>query len=250
MWRLQDIKMTKISLYLGQINGTVNVQILRKNIKNVHLKVFRNFEVVLSVPVQVPEKWIIEFLSKRTKWIDNQISKYKLSNGTNTMDDIKNGTSIQMLGKDFRLHIVLSLKKSIVIDEKKITLYAINANDSDEVMKYFWKWWREQAYQVFNLEIESIYNKVIKKYDIPKPALIVRKMKTMWGSCSPKLNKITLNEALLKANIRCIQYVVLHELTHLLYPNHNSQFYDFLTIQMPYWQERNHQNDNEVLQGL
>ena len=57
-------------------------------------------------------------------------------------------------------------------------------------------------------------------------------------------------EYLFKANIRCIQYVVLHELTHLLYPNHSKQFYDFLTVQMPDWTERKKQLDHEVVQGL
>lgn len=242
--------MTIITLYLGKINGTISVKILRKSIKNVHLKVFRNYDVVMSVPENVPEEWIIEFLTKRTKWIDTQITKYKLASGTNNLDVIKNGTSIQMLGKDLRLHIALSLRNSIDIDEKKITLYVRNANNSKEVTKCFGKWWRDQAYRIFDSEIETIYNKVIKKYDIPRPSLYVRKMKTMWGSCSPKLNKITLNEALLKANIRCIQYVILHELSHLLYENHNSKFYDFLTIHMPDWQERKKQLDNEVVQGL
>ncbi len=242
--------MTIITLYLGKINGTISVKILRKSIKNVHLKVFRNYDVVLSVPENVPEEWIIEFLTKRTKWIDTQITKYKLASGANNLDVIKNGTSIQMLGKDLRLHIALSLRNSIDIDEKKITLYVRNANNSKEVTKCFGKWWRDQAYRIFDSEIETIYNKVIKKYDIPRPSLYVRKMKTMWGSCSPKLNKITLNEALLKANIRCIQYVILHELSHLLYENHNSKFYDFLTIHMPDWQERKKQLDNEVVQGL
>ena len=59
-----------------------------------------------------------------------------------------------------------------------------------------------------------------------------------------------VNEFLVKANIRCIQYVILHELTHLLYPNHSKDFYDFLTIQMPDWQERKKELDKEVVQGL
>lgn len=75
-------------------------------------------------------------------------------------------------------------------------------------------------------------------------------MQTLWGSSIPKKNRITLNEYLLKANIRYIEYVVLHELTHLLYPNHNSDFYDFLTSQMPDWKERKKQLDTEVAQGL
>ena len=75
-------------------------------------------------------------------------------------------------------------------------------------------------------------------------------MRTLWGSCAPAKGKITLNEYLLKADIRCIQYVILHELTHLIYPKHNKEFYDFLTIQMPDWVERKARLDTEVVHGL
>ena len=61
----------------------------------------------------------------------------------------------------------------------------------------------------------------------------VKKMKTLWGSCTPSKNKITLNEYLLKADLRCIQYVVLHELTHLKYPNHGKGFYRYMENYMP-----------------
>jgi predicted metal-dependent hydrolase len=61
--------------------------------------------------------------------------------------------------------------------------------------------------------------------------------------------KIALNEYLLKADIRCIQYVILHELTHLIYPYHNSEFYNFLTIHMPDWKERKKQLDKMLFKG-
>ena len=70
--------METITLNLGAINGQATVQIIRKNIKNVHLKVFRTFEVVLSVPMNVPNDWIVSFLDSHIEWIDGQISKYKL----------------------------------------------------------------------------------------------------------------------------------------------------------------------------
>jgi predicted metal-dependent hydrolase len=75
-------------------------------------------------------------------------------------------------------------------------------------------------------------------------------MKTLWGSCTKSKGKITFNEYLLKADIRCIQYVILHELTHLMYTYHNADFYNFLTVQMPDWQERKKQLDKDVVQGL
>ena len=75
-------------------------------------------------------------------------------------------------------------------------------------------------------------------------------MKTMWGNCNTAKSLITLNEYLYKANMLCIQYVILHEMTHLLYPKHNDGFYNFLTIHMPDWKERKKMLDFEVVQGL
>ena len=75
-------------------------------------------------------------------------------------------------------------------------------------------------------------------------------MKTMWGNCNPTKSIITLNKYLLKASELGIEYVIIHEMTHLLYPKHNSEFYNFLTIQMPDWRERKQQLDFEVVQGL
>ena len=95
--------METIILDFGAINGQVSVQIIRKNIKNVHLKVFRNLDVVLSVPMTVPSDWIDSFLNNHIEWIDDQITKYKKSSGYNNLSSIRSGSSTQLLGKDVRI---------------------------------------------------------------------------------------------------------------------------------------------------
>ena len=242
--------MKNITIELGPINGSVSVLVIRKNIKNVHLKVFRDLSVVISVPNHVPDKWINEFLQSRTKWIDTQITKYKKSSGYNNLSLVNSGTSTQILGKDMRIYKIPSLINNVEIDEKKVNLFLKEPNDDAKTQQIFSKWWRNIAARIFENEMNAVYDKIFKKYGVPRPTIAIRKMKTLWGSCSPLKNKITLNEYLLKADIRCIQYVVLHELTHLLYPNHNKDFYDFLTIQMPDWKERKKQLDQEVVQSL
>lgn len=85
--------MENLYVYLGAINGVVPVTIVRKNIKNVHLKVFRNLEVVVSAPANVPQEWIVSFLNDHSKWIDSQITKYKRTSGYNNLTNIKSGSS-------------------------------------------------------------------------------------------------------------------------------------------------------------
>lgn len=242
--------METIILDLGAINGQVSVQIIRKNIKNVHLKVFRNLDVVLSVPMTVPSDWIDSFLNNHIEWIDDQITKYKKSSGYNNLSSIRSGSSTQLLGKDVRIYKEASLIDQVELDEKKIFIFLRDISDEEQAQKLFDQWWRNTASDIFQSETEKLYQKIFKKYGLNQPKILVRKMKTLWGSCTPSKDKITLNEYLLKADIRCIQYVILHELTHLIYSNHSKDFYNFLTIHMPDWRERKKQLDNEVVQGL
>lgn len=242
--------MESMRLFLGPINGAISVNIIRKDIKNVHLKVFRTLKVVLSIPYHVPDDWIRNFLDQRVDWIDKQVSMYKKASGNNTLERIKNGTSVQLLGKDMRIVIIPSLIDQIELDEKQIIIYCTDRNDVDKVQREFQKWWRSNTHSFFQEETAVIFKRVFKKYDLIEPTVCVRKMKTLWGSCTSTKSKITLNEYLIKANESCIEYVIMHELTHLLYPNHSKEFYDFLTIQMPNWQERKKQLDHEVAQGL
>lgn len=224
------------------------VYIEYKNIQNIHLKVFRDLRVVLSVPIAVTDEWITNFLDSKSNWIEKQLWKYKKSSGYNTLHDIKSGTSTQLLGKDRSVIKKNSNKNYVVEEEKNIIVYAKEKTDKHQ--QIFSLWWREKAYKIYTNEMDDIYLKIFKKYDIEKPTLYVRKMKTLWGSCIPSKNKIIINEYLLKADLRCIQYVILHELTHLIYPYHNNGFYSFLTIHMPDWIERKKQLDFEVVQGI
>ena len=178
------------------------------------------------------------------------VTKYRKSSGYNNLLSVNSGTSTQILGKDMRIYKVPSLVNSVEIDEKKVNLFLKEPIDDTKTQRIFSKWWRNTAARIFENEMNAMYDRIYKKYSVPRPKIVIRKMKTLWGSCSPLKSKITLNEYLLKADIRCIQYVILHELTHLLYPNHNKDFYDFLTIQMPDWKERKKQLDQEVVQWL
>ena len=77
-----------------------------------------------------------------------------------------------------------------------------------------------------------------EKIGVSYGRISIRGQKTRWGSCNPYKSYINLNIELIKKPKACIEYVVFHELAHLLYPNHSKQFYDYLTLYMPDWQKR------------
>ena len=92
----------------------VSVVVQHKNIKNVHLKVFRELKVVLSVPLQVTDEWVISLLLSKSSWIEKQLQKYKESSGYNNLTNVKSGSSTQLLGKDRRI-IKKNSKKNYVV---------------------------------------------------------------------------------------------------------------------------------------
>ena len=242
--------MKSYTLDLGAINGKVTILINRKKIKNVHLKVYRDLSVRLNLPDIVPDEWIKGFLENKKDWIDKQLTKYKSAEGYNNLRCLKSGSSTQYLGKDVRIIKEQSDCNAIQMEEKVITVYLKDLHNNDLFERLFQKWWREQAYNIYIDELKKLYDKIFKKHEIPFPSLSIRKMDTLWGSCIKAKNKIILNEYLLKADRLCIQYVVLHELIHMLYNKHDANFYNFLTIHMPDWKERKNRLDLEIVNGL
>ena len=229
--------------------GSFPVDIVRKKIKNVHLKVNRDLKVVVSVPIIAEFSWIEQFVEEKQDWIGKQLEKYRKSSGYNNLTDLKSGSSTQFLGKDLRVYLIVAEKDKVVLSEKSVTIYLKDVKNKAKENILFADWWRNQAEMIYNKIVER-FMPIFMRHGVAKPIVVIRKMKTLWGSCSKHLNKITLNEYLLKANIRCIEYVVFHELTHLIYNAHNTDFYDFLTIYMPDWKDRKKQLDTEVVQGL
>ncbi len=95
----------------------------------------------------------------------------------------------------------------------------------------------EQCRAVFQPMLDAMYPQLIP-YGVSKPTLRTRQMKSRWGSCMVQKNIITLNRRLLAAPKGCIEYVVMHELCHLVHPNHSKEYYTFLTAMMPDWKAR------------
>ena len=113
----------------------------------------------------------------------------------------------------------------------------------------FEAWWRRQAKEILQERVHVWYP-IVEKYGVAMPELSIRKMKTLWGSCSIARHVITFNFYLIKARMPYIDYVALHELVHFLYPNHSKQFYAFLSNYMPDWKERKLVLDQEVVHEL
>ena len=230
-------------------NKVIPIQVERKKIKTIRLKVYPECIVKISSPYSITDEFLMEFASKRQKWIEDKLEYFTKTKGYSATTVIKNGMSIKMLGEDLIFSVTNSKKNLIYREGKMIHICSNDIENKEKLMHQFDKWWRKESLKILRLYVDNLYP-IIRKYNISYPDINIRKMKTLWGSCSVNKNKVTFNQYLTKANPACIEYVVLHELVHFLYPNHSKEFYDFLSIYMPDWKERKKILDTDVVHGL
>lgn len=228
---------------------SISIEVVRKRMKTIRLKVYPNCSIKISVPLNTPVEIIEKFLKEKEFWIDTKINGFKKTSGYASTNAIRNGMSIKMFGEDLIFSVSKCGKNCVYRDNKIINICSTDVNNQEKLLNFFEKWWRREAIQILSNSVEKLYP-IIKKYNIPMPKIMLRKMATLWGSCSVHRGIITFNQYLIKASSACIDYVVLHELVHFIYPNHGKQFYDFLSIYMPDWKERKKILDQDVVHGL
>lgn len=225
------------------------VEIERKQMKTCRLKVFPDQTIKISTPKSAPIEWIKDFLEEKSGWIEAKLDRFSKTKGYAATIEIRNGMSIKLLGEDLIFSVTHSDKNIVYKEGKVIHICSNDINNQDNLLTQFEKWWRKESLTILSAEMKKLYP-IIRKYDVAYPQIALRKMKTLWGSCSVQRGVVTFNQYLVKAKPACIKYVVLHELVHFIYPNHSKQFYDFLSIYMPDWKERKKILDQDVVHGL
>jgi len=224
--------MNTITYQLQLSNSTIDVFIERKKIRNFYLKISPDSKVVVSMPLFMGMDKIYEFLHAKKVWIEKNIKKFQTIQVSSIKDDISNGGTVKILDSQYIVFIYESKENKITIDGFNIYIYSKKYQNLKYVEKQYNEYLQEIAKDYFEKVIDKYYP-ILSKYNISRPSLKVKKMKSKWGSCVPRANHITLNLYLFKASIDCLEYVVFHELTHLLYHGHKKNFYNFLEKHMP-----------------
>lgn len=241
--------METLNIFLPASKKNIAISVDRKSMKTCRLKVYPDGAVVIAVPKDTPSDWIENYANQKAGWIEEKLEKFVKTSGYAATKEIRSGLSIKMLGEDLVFSVSMADSACIYRDGKHIIIVCADVNDQEKLLSMFESWWRKEALRILREQVDELYP-IVKKYGIEKPNIYIRKMKTLWGSCSIKRKTMTFNLYLIKAKPSLIRYVVLHELVHFLYPNHSRQFYDFLSIHMPDWKERKRTLDLEVVHGL
>ncbi|SHK59127.1 M48 family metallopeptidase [Alicyclobacillus tolerans] len=222
----------------------------RKNVKHVNLHIKPDMTVAVSANPSVPLEFILGFVERKAPWIVKNVHYFRdVQPESERKREFVSGESFQYLGKQYRLRVEEAQDEGVTLDGGFIYLRVKNVTDTVRKKNLFDQWMREQANVVFSESLEKVYSS-LQKYDISKPQIQIRTMKARWGSCLRDSHAILLNFELIKAPKYCIEYVVLHELTHFLHKNHNERFYGFLSALMPDWEKRKAILDEEIVRDL
>jgi predicted metal-dependent hydrolase len=213
--------------------GGMAVEVVRKNIKNVHLSVHPPVgRVTISAPIHMELDTIRVFAVAKVGWIRQQQALMQ-SQDRETPREIINCESHYVWGERYLMKVIESdVAASISLNHKHIIVRVRPAWHEDKRHELLDSWYRVQLAEA----LPGILQKWEKKIGVEVNGFFVRRMKTKWGSCNPHARTIRLNTDLAKKPRECLEYVVVHELVHLLEPSHNDRFVQLMDRYMPKWQ--------------
>lgn len=197
-------------MFFNYDNNNYDVIITKKNNKNLYLRVDENFNVKVSCPYFYSNQMIEKVINDNAKSICKMIEKQKSNKKLKEVE--KNSY----------------LGKIMTILYKPVTKPMFNDNvlivKDDNMLN---NWYKKRAKEVFKTYLDEAYDVFDEK--IPYPKLKVRLMKTRWGVCNRKDNSVTLNLELIKKDQECLNYVIVHELSHFVHFDHSKEFW--LTVE-------------------
>ena len=204
-------------MYFKVQDELYEVEIVKKiTTKNTYIRVKDDLTIYVTTNTFVPDREIEKLLKKSSDAIEKMINSKKKKE--------EYGNNFYFLGKKYDIVYTndgcLTLGSDKVFLDKRIDLD---------------KWYKKEATRIFKERLDYNYQKFSRH--IPYPSLTIRKMKTRWGVCNTKDIKVTLNLELMKKDISCLDYVINHELAHLIHANHSSSFWKVVEENYPKYKE-------------
>lgn len=195
-------------------NNIYDIEVIKKNNKNTYVRV-KNGKIVVTTNYLTSNKSIIKLINDNKESIIDMINKDQKKQDKNN--------NFYYFGKKY--DIVYGFNE-IEFSEDKIYV-----KDKKSLDKYI----NKDIIKIYMDRINYWYN--IFEENIPKPNLKIRKMTSRWGVCNIRNHNITLNYMLYKYDIKCLDYVIVHELSHFIYPNHSKNFWSLVGKYYPLYKE-------------
>ena len=214
--------------------GDIAVNVVLKDIKNIHLSVHPPAgKVRIAAPLRMDLDTIRVFAITKLAWIKNQQKKLR-EQERETPREYLDRESHYVWGKRYLLRLVeKEAAPSVELKYNKMILQLRPSASHEKKQAVLDAWYREQLKAAVPLLVAK-WEKIL---GVRAGKVFVQKMKTKWGSCNHGAGNVRLNTDLAKKPLQCLEYIVAHELTHLLERHHNDRFTALMDVHMPQWRQ-------------
>ena len=203
--------------------------------KTLGIYVNPDMSVVVKAPLDAELSKIFDKVEHRSKWIIRQQKYFRDFHPLTPERKFISGETHLYLGKQYRLKIIENEKEDVKLIRGYIQVYTKDKANNDKIKANLESWYRSHAISKLEKYVKESM-KLFKRHKITEPEIVFRTMRKRWGSCT-RDGKLILNPELIKAPKRCIEYVIIHELCHLIHPNHSKKFIELKTQIMPDWEK-------------
>lgn len=212
----------------------IEIQLIKKNIKNLHLSVLPpDGSVRISAPKEVNDETIRLFAVSKLSWIKKQRAKFKRQERQPEREFVS-GESHYFLGQRYLLNVIYTNKRrqgAAIRNKTYLDLFVRENSGKEQRRKVVREWYRR--------ELKALIPPLISKWEpiigVKVESWGVKRMKTKWGSCNIAAKRIWLNLELAKKNPACLEYIVVHEMVHFLERLHNEHFVAYMDKFLPNW---------------
>lgn len=215
--------------------GGIVVDVVKKDIKNVHLTVHPpSGRVRISAPLHLKTDTIRVFAIAKLPWIRLQQKKLRAQE-RETPREYLDRESHYLWGRRYLLRVVEhDAAPEVLLGSRAIVLKVRHGTPAVKRQEVIEAWYRKQL----KAAVPALVEKWEPRMGVNLRLCFVQRMKTKWGSCSPASRSIRVNTELAKKPRECLEYIVVHEMAHLLEPTHNERFVKLLDSQLPTWRQR------------
>ncbi|HEX4372630.1 MAG TPA: SprT family zinc-dependent metalloprotease [Puia sp.] len=200
--------------------------------KSLGITITPDLTVLVKAPFETSIEKLKQKLRKKAPWIIKQQSFFLSFNPKIPAKKFIAGETHLYLGRQYRLKIIKNKIESVKLKGQFIEVRTIDKLRAKQLIN---KWYLQNANAKFYTIAQNLI-KDFKNYNVEPTSIILREMPTRWGSCTPK-GKIILNPELIKAPKGCIEYVIIHELCHLIHHHHTKKFFELQAKKMPDWEK-------------
>lgn len=208
----------------------IEAEVIKKDVRRINMRIYPDGKIKISAPKRLKNSEVEPFICERLDWIRQTKEKLSHKKYFCFLFDYSKDNCVFLFGEKFELEKNLLLPPGIHEDKNKIIVGAKNLL-SEKTEKLFDVYFKKLLFE----KLSVLVAKWEEITGLKASSWSIKKVKSYWGKCKVKTREIIFNQNLVHYPNECIEYVVLHELAHIRYPDHQRGFKDFLSKYMPDW---------------